>query len=351
MILRKLFLDFSHRDRLEQIAYSEGWISPEDSNAPKHRDKAVALNQSDRFLLLELALCESFDSSLTQYRWTRFESEGWVSPDAVMYRDAPDPRFDSYFDLPLGISLEDERLITHARDSSAALIGAFLPQMISQNEFLQRLDDEAQRLIIQQLVTDPHVVAQEYIPLAHVAARVADIRDSIIKCVYYSARERCGFSSAIADNSSVEPASVHEALEQTSVLLAQAPGDLRLPMPNSLDEALQLRNTREMKRFRKVVSTWCEALQTGNFIDANRLIGDIRKSSTALARVEGIERFLDRPINFAIGFGVDVVGNLVQPIGWTALGLRSVRKAALGFGRTRHGWAGLLRQGIPPQQT
>jgi hypothetical protein len=94
-----------------------------------------------------------------------------------------------------------------------------------------------------------------------------------------------------------------------------------LPRPRTINEALEYRNSMQMKQFRGVLLHWFEEFAEGNIAE-HKIREKIKKANIELKGLRRYEEFVDSPINFvisSIGGHLPVIGNiltLMGTVGW-----------------------------------
>lgn len=87
-----------------------------------------------------------------------------------------------------------------------------------------------------------------------------------------------------------------------------------LPCPQTLKEALTIRNKKEIRRFRDVLSFWIRSINDGDFQLEKTIRKDIQKANKELARLDYIREYTNSPMNFwlnSIGGHIPVFSNIL----------------------------------------
>ena len=110
-----------------------------------------------------------------------------------------------------------------------------------------------------------------------------------------------------------------------------------LPMPSTIDEALKMKNSPEMKSFRHVMSEWCYYYSTNEFGLAEKIQKDIVKANKQFERLERFKRFASSPYTQLVCLAGGCLPNpaIAYPIAFTGYIAPLIANAA----QQKHIWA------------
>ena len=92
---------------------------------------------------------------------------------------------------------------------------------------------------------------------------------------------------------------------------------LFLPNPKTLKEALKMRESKEIKRFREVLGIWIDTIKSGNAKVEIKIRKDIAKANQELKTLESWRQYKESPINFwinSIGGHLPILGNVLTVV-------------------------------------
>lgn len=344
MLLKKVFLDWIFRESLERIALSEGWID----NAIYYEAEEVLRipRQVERHwlrkkTLLMITLFDEIDSSYSGLNWSRFVDEGIVSSKAIML-DHSEPSV--FYDKPQYITgpmqYERERLLKYSKESARELMRLFQNRFIQfhfqnsfpdfytrdPNLFVSKGDLASEFNWVLDNIDDYELISEK----PHLDLYAADIEamiESLEKCIYYSSYEGVAFTTGLGDTQEPEPLPTAELVDDLYYLVKTRLSDeiLVLPEPKSIAEVIEMRNTKEMKRFRAVLSEWFSALIQGDERLEVKIRHDVQKANLELEKLKRWRRFEKSPLNFwlnAIGGHIPVFSDILNAFN-TVAGLYS----------------------------
>lgn len=110
-----------------------------------------------------------------------------------------------------------------------------------------------------------------------------------------------------------------------------------LPMPSTIDEALKMKNSPEMKSFRHVMSEWRYYYSTNEFGLAEKIQKDIVKANKQFERLERFKRFASSPYTQLVCLAGGCLPNpaIAYPIAFTGYIAPLIANAA----QQKHIWA------------
>lgn len=87
-----------------------------------------------------------------------------------------------------------------------------------------------------------------------------------------------------------------------------------LPYPQTLKEAITIRNKREIRRFREILSFWIRSINDGDYQLEEIIRKDIQKANKELTRLDYVREYTNSPMNFwlnSIGGHIPVFSNIL----------------------------------------
>lgn len=139
---------------------------------------------------------------------------------------------------------------------------------------------------------------------------------NIEKAVYFSSKEKmCYINSYISEQPSSRVLSdkVIEDIYYT-VKINFNEDIVVLPDPSNLDDVLRMRENKDLKRFRKVMTGWMDAANEGNETMMKKIQKDIGKANKELKSLEKITVFKESPLCFwinSIGGHIPYLSNVI----------------------------------------
>jgi hypothetical protein len=333
-LLKKVYLDWIFRESLERIALDEGWINSEiDENAV---DALTMPRQMERHwlrkkTLILITLFNEVDSSYTGLNWSKFIDEGIVSAKATMLDHSEQSVF---YDKPENLigpmQYERERLVSYSRESSREILRIFknrfiqfhyqnsLPNFYTRNArlFVTKEDLVSEFDWLLDNIDDGQIIGKK----PHLSAFEGDMEsmiESLEKCIYFSSYERVAFTTGLGDSQEPEPLPTVELIDNLYYLVKTNLTNevLILPEPRSISEAIEMRNAKEMKKFREILSEWLSALVQGDVMLEKNIRRDIQKANIELEKLKHWRQFEKSPLNFwlnSIGGQIPYFSNILS---------------------------------------
>lgn len=151
---------------------------------------------------------------------------------------------------------------------------------------------------------------------------ILSLKFNIEFCNFMSMNENVAFSSSIRSsfqNNSEKPFTPPEILDDLMYLTRADIGSSLhiLPAPKSLKDVFILRKSKEIHRFREVLSEWYLSLKEGNSTIENQIRKDVELASKSLKRVKKWREYNKSPISFwinSIGGHIPILSNALTVI-------------------------------------
>jgi hypothetical protein len=342
MHFRKAFLDFNYLNTLEQLCIREGLIQQisEDDGAVEplqewHRSRERLMLKQQT--LRALVLFENVDSNFSIFDWSRLVDAGAVAQDAVMTHSFNrNPELDDLFDIE-GIeeTLPDEkaRLVRYAKSAARKLLFIFRERIIKTHVRRSGPEHYTANDRWGITVSDLHAAYRDCviaaiggwswpgdrIGLTRLTDEIAFTYHSLVKGLYLSGYEEVGFASDFAESSVHGPIVTQDIIDDLYYVVRTRLTDevLVLPQPQSVRQALEIRDAKEMKSFREVLSRWLRALESGDAALEQAIRGDLKRANQALKKVKYWTQYKNSPVNFwinSVGGQIPGVSNVITGI-------------------------------------
>jgi hypothetical protein len=343
MLLHKLFLDFGYLNTLERLAIEEGWItSTLDGHMAEERMEFEIESTRDPLkgrILRLLTLFESVDSFGTDFDWSQLVEVGIVPKNSLMVGAMHSPKaIDEYGNNAETPSYERERILRYSEETASAFLKLFRKEIIAQhirtspkglythqsrwfvgrNDLMNEYDYFVEHL--------EESIPVEKLSYANFINYIELVYQSIKDGLYFSCIDgHASFIPSVSNLMGPEPPPIPKLIDDLYYLARTRLSDeiLVLPQPRSIDEAVEMKNTKEMKQFRLILSHWLDALQVGDESAEKKIRHDIGKANKDLERLKRIKRFQESPLNFwlnAIGGHIPIFSDVLNVFN-TATGL------------------------------
>jgi hypothetical protein len=361
MLLKKVYLDHIYQRSLEQLAIREGWITKDiDGDDLRLRtgldQRPTERNILKKKTLLLITLFENIDTDFSGLDWSWFINEGVVAEDAQMLKNLYNPLFDH--DSQHVKAQDEQRIIfDHARKSAYELMKVYRNRLIqfhirkslqnrwSEEDYKRKLRSQFDYVLDNVFITDDDLHFLNSSSLFYLHSFASDLlrmKWNLEECIYYSCAKGTAFSTALGEPSLSKPIQTQKPIDDLYYLVRTRLTDeiLILPAPKSLQGAIAMRRSKDMKRFREVISAWCESLRQGDYITEVKIRRDIHKANRELRNLKHWREYEKSPINFwlnSIGGHIPVLSNILTVI-YTLGGLYSK------LTEKRHNWV-MLAQG------
>ncbi len=139
---------------------------------------------------------------------------------------------------------------------------------------------------------------------------------NVEKAIYFSSKEKmCYINNYISERPSSRVLSdkIIEDIYYT-VKINFSEEIVVLPDPNNLDDVLRMRENKDLKRFRKVMTGWMDAANEGNETMMKKIQKDIGKANKELKSLKKIAVFKESPLCFwinSIGGHIPYISNVI----------------------------------------
>ena len=360
MLLKKVYLDHIYQHSLEQLAVKEGWVTQDCEG--DHPSLAEDLDQRPnernvlrKKTLLFVTLFENIDTDFSFLNWSRLIDEGVIARDAVMLDHSFKPLF-AHDSSMLERRDEQQIIFSHASNSAYQLMKAYRNRLIQfhtrrstpsswPTDYKRKLRSHFDFLLENVFATndDVHFLKTDRLwDLHYFASDLLTVKTNLERCIYYSCTNGALFSTALGEPSMPRPIETQKPIEDLYYLVRTRLIDeiLILPEPTSLHDAIAMRSSKDMKRFREVLSCWCESLRQGDHITELKIRRDIHKANRELRYLKRWRGYEQSPINFwlnSIGGHLPVLSNILTII-YTMGGLYSK------WAEKRHSWVMLAQE-------
>lgn len=139
---------------------------------------------------------------------------------------------------------------------------------------------------------------------------------NVEKAVYFSSKEKmCYINSYIPEKPTSRILSDKIIEDIYYIVKINFSEDIViLPDPSNLDDVLRMRENKDLKRFRKVMTGWMDAANEGNETMMKKIQNDIGKANRELKSLEKIAVFKKSPLCFwinSIGGHIPYLGNVI----------------------------------------
>jgi hypothetical protein len=361
--MNRVYLDLIYRDSLERLAVQEGLITHARSLGGSDQPIFVSRRQDERNLLRRktlrlLMLFDTVDSDFSGLDWAEGIKAGFVDKHANI-AGGQDEGYDLR-DRVLGdgpLLEERKRLVRYAVAAAMGLVRTFKRQIIQRHirvsepgfyfrtpkKFVSPRDlDDDFEFVFHDVLNDTQQTVNEkpHLMLLHgeLSLQYMALRD----CIYHAAWNRSMLASAFNLPQLPEITQVSNLVDDVYYL---ASASLRedgwtLPAPRTLAEAVEIRGSPFVKRFREVMNEWILTLQEGRIDAAKRIRRDVLLANRELERLERWERFERSPVLFwinAVGGQVPILSNFLSAVATVAgLGSSAMKRHS--------GWVMLLQR-------
>jgi hypothetical protein len=361
MLLKKVYLDHIYRHSLEQLAIKEGWVTQDIEGEDPHLVEELDQRPDERNVLkkktlLLITLFEKIDTNFSFLDWSRFIDEGVVAKDAVMINHTFNPLFHDH-SSQVEVPEKQKIIFNQARKSAYELMKIYRNRLIqfhirrsvqpswSLEDYKRNLRSHFNYLLDNVFANDDDMHFLKDRGLFYLQSFAGDLlvmKWNLEECIYYSCTKEIAFSTALGEPSLSKPIQTQKPIDDLYYLVRTRLTDeiLILPEPKTLQDVITMRSSKDMKRFREVLSSWCESLQQGDYVAEAKIRRDIYKANKELKNLKHWREYEQSPINFwlnSIGGHVPVLSNILTIV-YTLGGLYSKRV------EKRHNWI-MLAQG------
>lgn len=143
------------------------------------------------------------------------------------------------------------------------------------------------------------------------------MRGKLIDSIYFSIVENASFTSSILKEQ--KNISIKEIQENREYIVSSKLHNelLLFPQPRTIKEAIELKNKKEMIRFRELLSEWSKSLMTGEITLEKKMRNDIKLANSELKISKKWKRYKETPFSFlfnAIGGHVPILSNIITVV-------------------------------------
>lgn len=139
---------------------------------------------------------------------------------------------------------------------------------------------------------------------------------NVEKGVYFSSKEKMCYINSFLPEQATATILSDKLIENVYYTIKINFKDeiLILPQPHNLDDVLRMRESRELARFRKIMSEWLKVANEGNEVLMKKIQKDIGKANKELKVLDKIAVYKQSPLNFwinSIGGHIPYLSNVI----------------------------------------
>ncbi len=325
MILDEIFLDSVYLDSLERLAIKENWITTDfDSNYFFSIERESNRIQYKSKVLLFITLFNNLDSSFSSYNFDRFKDEGIIRKNnPLISYDKFDPLYDDFFDG----TTEDKILMLDAHKNTYNILKVSKQKTINHiinisskgfyiHNNITRVNKDDLSLEYEHalnciLTTNDHLeISLDKPHLDMFLTNLLIIWSSIRTGIFQSLKNKSSLATPLTIQQKTQYRNTENLINEVYYLVqTQLSDEIRfLPSPRSIDEALELRNKKEMLRFREVLSEWLITLQNNNSQIEAKVRKDLKTANYSLKTIKRWREYESSPFNFWL----NAIGGIFQ---------------------------------------
>lgn len=337
MKLNKIILDSFFYQQLETLAVREGFITKDYDGEIIGETRLLKMKKRKAYLksrlLLYITLFEQIDSEYSYYDLSHLVSEGLIKEQSNLNRDpheSHNPEIKN--DIKAQAILEySERqaieLLDIQRNNLYKWVSNFEsndfvwgedPKLI--NKFIDRTMSE---LLSGNELHDLNLESKHFQTFDQIDSSVYGLKNSIRNTLFHSITQEVPIAfSELGKSIESKQENINQDLKLFDNLYYLAKTNLKdeiiyLPAPKNLAQALKIRNKKEMKRFREVLSIWLNVLKEGNDSAEKKIRKDLHKANKELKKLERWKEYSKSPINFwinSVGGHIPILSNILTAI-------------------------------------
>jgi hypothetical protein len=349
MVLNKLYLDQPHFYNLNCIGIEEGFITEtEAGNKLLPKDVIIPNKES---LLLNLTLFDSVDSWSSYYNLNSLVDNGLIKGSAKMfdYYTMFETRLDFELDNELNKIDFEKKLYAHELSKQVLKknLNLLLDHLINDRHNMGKelLNSKINKKYVSDFVfsllslenkSNLHKDFEEYIWIDqrksnlpfedrtndfnwkfYLKQQLIHYLKTLTHAIYYSIKDNHSYLTIFQEEQHKKSSDINSNSEYI-VRTKLEENSLIFPYPESLTDVLKIRERKELIRFRKVLSEWLIALQSGDEYVERKMRIDILKANKELKNLDKWKEYKSSPINFwmnTIGGHIPIFSNVLTIIG------------------------------------
>ena len=343
----KIYLDRIHLSVLEKFAFENKLIPKADDRNDYYefvlKHQHFGLRNK---LLLIMTIFEEIDSNFSQFDWSKFIDEGIININAHMLRSSPSDIFDPFLEHKTLLGCKKDNRLLYARDTTINLLKSFSNRAIllhikghpdsdfynrDPKKYVTREDLKTNFEWVLDLVAkdDWTTLVCEKPEFSFFYTFLEGLKFNTEECIYYSIKEKASFVNAIS-SSNLDKSKTIKLLDELYYLVRTNLKDeiQILPHPETFSDVLKFRNSKEIRRFRQILSQWCNAIAEGDYKVEKNIRNDIKRANHELKKLDKWKEYRSSPFNFwldAIGGQIPIFSNILSAVN-TFTGLLFKRK-------------------------
>ena len=332
MYLSKIYLDSYFRESLEQLSIREFIIekynyesSPQDNKIiHRHFTNKRVLDKTRLFQIL--TLFEKIDGDSTIYDFSKFVDEGIVDKNALMLSNDDPLKLAKESDINLVCNIEttsNEIIssnrrkiinyfindIEYASEISEKYSFSYMDLLSKYNLFLDYLDDWQCSREVRDNYPE-YILFFDYL---------VDLKTSLDTGLYFSLKDNSSFISRIKNIPNIKKENTINIIDDMEYIVkTNFTDELNiLPYPENLADVFTMRKSKEITRFREVLSYWFQALEEGNPYLEKKIRKDIKKANSELKTLKKWKEYKDSQFSFwlnSIGGHIPMLSNVLTLI-------------------------------------
>lgn len=345
----KLFLDKHYKDILEYYCIRKGLIS-------NHEEVVPTPLEGIKKLFVLLALFETVDSNSSICDYSRLIELGLVNEDCIlkMNNDYISVNNDSYANSAIAllglykkdvikyIKRKDRQISTHHsvyKPNNKRTFYCASPTgklLTLEDDFLEIVEKCDECYSTSALFDDREAgFFYDVFVNSPIELSIGSIKDNLVEGLYFCEKMDMTYASSIFADSKNSLTSKY--LDELYYLVrTQLPPEINvLPMPQTLDEVIEMRKSPYLKSFRNVSNEWFSYIESGDINLALKIKNDIVKSNKMLAKLDRYKVFTTSPYYRVF----NLIGGAI-PILSTIMGVYSfLEPYAIESIQDKYGWS------------
>lgn len=168
---------------------------------------------------------------------------------------------------------------------------------------------------------------------------IGSIRDNLMLGLYHSDNNKMTFASTLFSN--LFQSHTIDCIDSIYYTVqASLPNEVNvMPMPQSLNDVLKMRNSPYIKSFRSVMEEWSSYINSGEYVLAEKIKKDLVRANRQLEKLEKYKKFSTSPYTRVfnlLGGQIPYLGNILGVLSF-------LEPLAINHTQKKNGWALLTK--------
>lgn len=368
-----LFLDSIYKDLFERYCIRQGLITKRFDDYIEQSAKDLETLKSPlrgiKQLLIWLTLFEFIDSNSSIYDFSKLVDIGLVKESNFLSdpKDKSDIFCGEYYDIAIDLMrIYKHDIIKHIKNKDKQELKS-LQLYAESRDFWRKIDPSQRKFFCVDDHGNPLSLEKNYDEIIEnvdalydaatsfediekrfefmfiwnrdISLDIGSIRDNLMLGLYHSDNNKLTFASTLFSN--LFQSHTIDCIDSIYYTVqASLPNEVNvMPMPQSLNDVLKMRNSPYIKSFRSVMEEWSSYINSGEYVLAEKIKKDLVRANRQLEKLEKCKKFSTSPYTRVfnlLGGQIPYLGNILGVLSF-------LEPIAINHIQKKNGWALLTK--------